>query len=652
MRRKPSYPSIPSAPLQKIELIDYSKGLNTFQANDILPENMWRLSNNARISSYGRYSTRLGTDFYSVPAGETANVSQVSVTGAGDSAFGLNTWLAQKFTASASGRLTKIDLNLKNTALGTGPIIIEIRADNAGSPSSTALASSSITGSLVLSSYSYLSARFIEAPVITNASSYWIIAYLQDDALYSYNWSSTTNASLAKSSTTQGTDWTALGYDLNYKTYISTNSPALGHFRAYKSDGTKKTLLAHGTNLYTINDSTGALTSIKAGLTAAGLYRFTMANGVTYYCNGQDGPRKWDFTTESANAGTTTVATNLILHKDQVFYLDKTNNTKIFFTDKTAYETFTATNFLYVPTPLSADPITAMEILNDNLVIWTRKTKWVLFGSDLTNFVLRKSTGLKGTYSQDQVKATRNHAYFISDVGVFRFNGASDELISEPITDEFNAIADKTTITTAISNNRFYMFYTPSGGGFNSKCLVYNINYGSWESIDLDTYIARCILWDGGTDSNEFIQASNLVGALYYAEKTSNTYNNLGKQLDFELSTKYEFFGSPASKKRVKRWYPRFAAQSNKFNIICAYDKDFNGTPTNILVDTVSAGSTWGSGYTWGSGKLWGASTLVSPRLSVSGRAKYIQFRIKRKGVNTPVEFYGHSLLYFVQRPR
>ena len=651
MRRSSSYPTIPSAPLQKMELLDYSKGLNTFEANDILPENVWRVANDARISTLGRYTTRKGLDFYSVPAGETADISQASTTGASDSVMAYNTMLAQKFTASSAGRLTKVELNINNTASGTGPMIIEIRSDAGGSPS-TILGTTSITDSSITSSYAYLGARFIEAPQVASGTPYWVVAYLQDDCINSYNWSSTTNATNAKSSINGGTSWGALGYDLNYKTYVSTDSAVLGAYRAYKSDGTKKTLMAHGTSLYSINDATGALTSIKSGLTVSGDYKFLTANDVIYYCNGVDGPRKWNFTTESANAGTTTVASNLILHKDQVFYVDKVNPTKIFFTDKTAYETFTSTNFFYVPTPQSADPISALAIVNDNLVIWTKKTKWVLFGSDLSNFVLRKSTGLKGTYTQDQVQTTRNHAYFISDVGVFRFNGATDELISEPITNEFKSIANKATITTALTDNRFYMFYTPSGGGYNSKCLVYNINYNTWESIDLNTYIGKSILWEGASDSLEFIQGSNLVGALYYANKDSNTYNNLGKPMEFELRTKYEFFGNPASKKRVKRWYPRFAAQTNSFNVKCSYDKDFNGTATDVPISTASLGSKWGGGDTWGGGKLWGSSVLVSPRLSISGRAKYIQLRIARKGVNNPVEFYGHSILYFVQRPR
>lgn len=648
--RSPSLPRVIPTPLQKMELLDYSKGINSFDANDVIQENYLRVATDARISTLGRYKTRQGCDFYSVPAGETVDVQRTSTTGASDSAITRTTWFAAKYTAGATGRLTKVDLNIKNNNSGTAPVVVAIYSNNAGAPG-TLLATSSVPAATPTSSYAYISVRFIEAPQVASASVYWIVCYNQDGGTNDYKWSNTTNATTSLTSTDSGVSWSATTYELNFKTYVSTDSATLGLYRAYKSDGTKTTLLAHGTSLYTVNDGTGALTAIKTGLTANGTYRFHMANDIVYYVNGVDAPRKYNFSTEASNAGTTTISSNLILHKDQMFYQDVSSPNRVYFSDKTAFETFTSTNFLYIPSPKNPDTISGWVVLNDNLYIFTKKTKWALYGSDLTNFVLRKSTGLKGSYSQEQIQFTRNHAYFVSDDGIYRFNGATDELISRDITDEFNSIANKSTITTGLANNRFYVFYTPSGGAQNSKCLVYNINYGSWESIDLNTYINYTNVWQGVGDTGQFLQASNLVGAAYYAETSTNTYNNLGKALTFELRTKYEFFENPSSKKRIKRWYPRFAATDDNHNVSCQYDKDFANSPSTILESTASSGALWGGGSLWGS-FTWGATALITPRISIPGRAKYIQFRLYRNGVNNPVEFYGHTLLYMTQRPR
>lgn len=646
-----SLPRVVPLPLDKMELLDYSKGINSYEANDVLPENNLRVANDARISTLGRYTTRKGNNFYSVPAGETLSTQQTSVTGASEQSITLTTQFGAKFSAGSNGRLSKVALNLRNTASGTGAIIVQIQSDSSGSPSGTVLASSSVPAASPTGSLAYIDVRFIEAPTVVSGTSYWIICYVQDDGTNDYKWSSTTNATTAKTSIDSGLTWSATTYDLNYKTYISTDSPTLGLYRAYKSDGTKKTLIAHGTTVYSISDVDGSLTTVKSGLTANGKYYFETGNDVVYYVNNQDAPRKWDFTTDSSNPGTTTISSNIILFKDQMMYMDKSAPNRIFFSDKTAFESFTSTNFLYVPSPKSADNLAAWGVLNDNLFIFTRRTKWALSGSDLSSFVLRRSTGLKGTYTQDSVQFTRNYCYFCSDDGIYRFNGATDELISKDITDEYAAITNKAGITTSLANNRFYVFYTPPGGAVNSKCLVYNINYGSWESIDQNQYINLSCVWNNANDNSELILASSVIGAAYYAEASSNTYNNLGKQLEFDIRTKYEFFENPASKKRVKRWYPRFAASAGAFNVSCQYDKDFANSPTTIPTSLASSGATWGGGSLWGA-FTWGASATVNPRISIPGRAKYIQLRIKRTAVNNPVDFYGHTLLYMTQRPR
>lgn len=659
--------------LLKQENLDYSKGYNSYLANDVVSPDQLVYATDTRISTLGRQKTRQGCDFYSVPAGETLNVQQTSVTGAGNQNVGLNSWLGAKFTTSAAGRLTKVELNLKNAASATGPIIIEIRADSSGTPSTTVLAQSSIPASTPTSSYAYLAARFIEAPLLANATAYWIVAYIQSDGTGNYSWSSTTNATTAKTSANSGVTWSASAFDLNYKTYLSTDSPTLGKFRAYKSDGTKVSLIAYKeaagtTAVATINDATGALTAIKTGLSASATrYDFAIANDTVQYVNGYDAPRKWDFTTEAALGGSPEVSGQLISHKSRMFFVSAVDPTKLFFSDIAAFETFTSTNFIYVPNPKSPDPIVKLAVLNDNLYVFTRTTKWVLMGSDLTNMVLRKVPGTKGTKSPHSVVVTRNHVYFTSDDGMYRFNGSTDELLSQAITSDYLASANKTSMAGAIYNGRYYVWYTPSGGAQNSECWVYNIDHGSvgggevgafnggydsMESKDTGAYINGAMVWDGPADSGQFLQASSVVGALYYGEASSNTFNNLGKNLNWEIRTKYDHFGNPGSAKRVKRWYPRFNAQTGNYSVFCQYDKDFLGSPTTAYVPTQGAGFILGSATpTLGNFTL-GISRLIDPKLSIPGASHYVQRRYVRAGVSMPVEYLGDSLYYFLRRPR
>lgn len=271
-RQSSTVPSI-SSRSKGFELNDYSLGFNSFISNDKMPvkdggSNMWRLAQDGRIPTLGEYETRKGFDFHSVAVGEALDDSQTSTTGATDVSFNNVTRIAQQFITAEPGRLPRIDLNLKNDASATGTITVEIWSDSSGSPS-VRLARSSIAGSALTSSYSYHEVRFAEAPELADSTAYWIIVYTQAEASGSYKWSSTTTNTDSLTSTNSGTSYTANAYALNFKQYVATDGACKGLYRAYKSDGTKVTLIAHGTTLYKVNDVTGALTAIKTGLSAS-----------------------------------------------------------------------------------------------------------------------------------------------------------------------------------------------------------------------------------------------------------------------------------------------------------------------------------------------------------------------------------------------
>ena len=93
-------------------------------------------------------------------------------------------------------------------------------------------------------------------------------------------------------------------------------------------------------------------------------------------------------------------------------------------------------------------------------------------------------------------------------------------------------------------NNRLYIFYTPAGELYNSRCLVRHLGNDVWESIDTKTFV--------GTSYTRFDQqdimtiGSNRVGMLMVQEKPSNTYANMGEPLDWELRTHYNAYDTPA----------------------------------------------------------------------------------------------------------
>lgn len=642
-----------------VEMNDYSLGMNSFLSNDSFPmknggTNMWRLAQNARIPTLGDYETRKGFDYHSDAAGVTQDDAQTSTTGAADKGFNGVTRYAQKFTAATGGRCTKVAVNLKNSASATGTIIVEIWSDSSGAPSEM-LARSSVSGSDPTSSYAYYTARFAEAPTIASSTDYWIIVYTQSTGTGSYYWSSTTTGTDALVSTDSGTTWSSTSYAMNFKQYYATTGGGIGLHRAYKTDGTSKTLFVQGTVLYSVDDTTGALTTVKSGLSSSATnYRFVTVNDIVYYVNEYDGLRKWDFTTESQVS--TTNYSNICEHKGMLFLVTTDDKNKVVFSNFADYETFTSTDFIYVPSPKTGDPTTALVSLNGYLLIFTRYKKYILSGQDNATYDLEEAPDKKGTYSQETVAHDKNFVYYLSDDGVYRSNGSEAQIMSEGAYQDVIDLPHKADVCMAINKGRLYLWHHANGGVHNDACYVWNLNFGNGqtdciESHDTGAYVSRAVT--AFNDNDDLIVASSLVGQVFYQELSTNDNTNLGGDIDFLLQTHYMTFDKPGSLKEIRYWNPRFNAQSGNYTVDCQYAYDLRDNWTTQSSPNVQgAGSTWGGGDTWGSTATWGTTAETQIQLYVPGEYRRTALRYKHYATRQPVGFLGHTLTAQVRRMR
>lgn len=648
-RQKRPIPSIGS-PQDTYELNDYSKGMDNFVSNDKFPlvnggVNMWRLAQDARIPTLGEYETRKGFDYYSDSAGLTQDQTITSTTGAADKSFNTVTRLAQKWTAGTSGSLVKLEVNLKNAASATGTVIVEHWTDVSGSPG-VLVARSSIASSSLTGSYAYYTARFAEAPTVTATTVYWIVVYVQSVASGSYSWSSTTSATTAKVSANSGTTWSTTSYALNFKQHYATTGGGIGLHRAYKSDGTSKTIFLRGTTLYAVDDVTGALTTIKSGLTAsASTYRFVTVNDIVYYVNGYDGYRKWDFTTESQVNSSNYV--NLVLHKGLMFLNDATDTNKWVFSNFAEYEVFTSTDFIYVPSPKTGDPSAASLSLNGCLLIWTRNNKYILSGDDNATFQLDDAPDQKGTYTQETVTADKNFTYYLSDDGVYRSNGSEAQLLSKHIYEAVRTMTGKEKACLVVNKGRLYMWYPSEGSAVNDCCYVWNLNYGDGdvvESHDTDAFVSRA--FTAYNDEDKLIVLSSKIGQIYWQELESNDYTNLGGDINYELDTHYITYSRPAAKSETRYWEPRFSATSGDYTVTCQYATDLaDNAQSQGFLSLQGAGYIWGAASTiWGL-FTWGTSSEVQGSLNVPGEYRRVQLRYKHHATRQPVNFIGQTLI-------
>lgn len=620
--------------------IEFGADDSTVAVNDIFYVDAVLLEASASVGDYFDGST---TDTATIDYAWTGTAHASTSTTSVAQTINTGTWLAKKITAGASGRLTKADLRLKTGTSPTQHIIVAFYSDSSGSPG-TLQATSSILSSSVTSSYTYISARFIEAPVVASGTAYWIVAYMQMGGSGSYNWSSTTAASTAKTSSNQGGTWSSTSYDLNAKTYVSTNSPQLGGFRYTPSNATAKTILAHGTNIYTVSEVDGTTTSIKSGLSSSAIeYNFAQSNDILYYVNGQDAPRQWDGTTEQAVTNAPVTSKYITFHKNRMWLVDITNPTKVWFSDLGTYTSWTSTNFIFAPAPKSGDPITGISVFQDNLVVFTRKTKYVLFGDDPGNFVLRQSSGKKGTINQAVIAADPNYIYFLADDGIYRYNGSSDELMSDPVQTEIDNIADKSKCAAVVHNNYYRLYYPKTGSTTNDSCLIWDSLNRFWLR-DSNTFIDRPFVGE----TNTLYEGSSRVGAIYRADQA---YSDLGKPIDFVYWTKY--FGDGLHKIFLRRVIPSIRLQTQPYSLNMYIDIDQRGNiPLQYQIAAQASGSEWGDGHTWTTGTTttWGSATVSTPAVAQGSEGYWHQIRYEQEGVDTPVEILSYILQFRSRR--
>lgn len=648
--RRAPVPSISTAKAQT-NPIDYKKGWYSGVPNDLQPDNTLRYVTDMRFDGIGKYKTRKGNDEYSVPIGEAVNVQVTSTTGASDAGFSTSTWIAEKLTATATGPLTKVDVNIKNSASATGTPIIAVYDDDSGSPG-TLLATSSIVLSDITNSYAYLSARFIEGPTITNTEDYWVVTYLQTSGTGTMYVSSTTNSTNAKTSSDMGQSWSAAAYSLNIKLYTATAGGVKGLRRIYRPSGQGTTFFAHGTTLYSVNDSTGATTSVDTSLSSGVVeVRFEYVNDVLYYTDGIGKPRKWDFSSAASVTTAPGNASNVMEHVGLLFYFDADDPTKVFFTNFADYETFTSTDFIYVPAPKKSDHLKAMAKLNGVLYFFTRRNKHMLLGQDNATFRLDEAYAQKGTFSQESVVFDENYIYFASDDGIYRFNGTSEKNIAEGIIDDYTAILTKDDIHLQLFNNRLYIWYRPNGQADVTECFVYNTLYDVWEGRDLNTHISKSHARHDTTGL--FLQASNKYGAVFYGELPTNDYNNLGKKIEAEVRTTYDHFGTPQQVKRITYWRPIIESVSGSYSMQAGFAANQSEDVNYVDVAIQSTGYTYDDASSLYDSATYASSSFgTDMTLNIYGSAYRWQRRYKHHAVSEPFIFAGEVLTVETQRLR
>lgn len=653
-------PRVPTPRSPKNHVILEYSGLDALNPHDLVDKGRSPFAHDFRIydsnseSRKVQVTTRKGAGIYTTTLGEAANVSNTSTSGASlTSVDPLLNWRAVKFTPSSTGRLTKIELNIKRNT-GFAPLIVEIYDEDWNK-----IADSSIPEDVIPDTVAYRPAYFIEAPNVTSGNDYYIVTHTQDDGYGEYQLSTNTASNIAFESNSGVAGMTAVDYAINFKTYIASELVEKGLYRFNQANGVNTTVVVfqNDTNdvLYKVDDLTGTFVAVDSTLNKlAKEYSFAVMDGKLFYVNGYDQLRAWDGTTvETITDTELPILKHIQVYKDRLWGVSAEEDNKIVFSEVPGnpsnypanqqwYYQWLSTSFMYQPAPKVADPIMALVPYQNVLKVITTGQKIDISGFDYTSFTASQNPDTKGAISSS-IATDGSFIYHVGKEGIIRHNGTSGVNIATAIQPLFDDIPDKSKIKLAYWKNTLRVY---CGQSYNNEILIYDITRNEWMR-DTDTWAKRGVAFNDADDEGQLIESSSIVPRLMYAE---TGYSGLGKPIDFVYWTKYESLGVPAQKKRILKFFPLFEPSDREFVIDVEMDKDMRNTPVKNQIKMTTAGAMWG-GFDWGDGTAWGSQTaFIAPKLRFPGYAYYYQIRISRRAVNNQVKFYGTQYSYKLRR--
>lgn len=655
---------VPTGRVAKSNTIFDFRGLDYTNPYDLIQKGRTPFAKNFRLydeddsSRRVAISTRKGSAGYTEVLNEAADASNVVTTGAANKPVDkLLEWKAMPFTATTTGHLSKVELNVRK-GNGQSALIVEVWTDDGAGLPGTKLTDSSILPSAIDATYGYKAAHFVDSPAITSGQKYWIVAYIQDDGAGAYEWASNTASALAKTSNSGASGFTATSYSLNFKAYTAANTVEKGGFRFNQEGGTNRTMVVYGTTLYAVDDNDGTFEEVQTGLsTDASEYSWTIADGKLFWVNGYDDLKAWDGTTVETITDTELPILSMItFHRDRLIGVVAAEPNKLVFSeapgnpsdlpaDEQWYYAWLSIGFIYVPAPKVADPIMAIVSFQDVLKIVTTNSKYDLYGYDPDSYTLRQSTGKKGAISKS-ILADESFLYFVGNDGFYRHNGSSDELISDLIQPVFENIAFPENINIAKWKRQIRFYFGANGSANNTDCLLFHTVYEEWQH-DTEVFAKRGIVFTDADDDGRLVETSSIIPQITRAEVD---YNNFGRAIDFAYWTRYDSLGMPAQRKRLLKYFPLFEPVGRAFTINVDMDKDRSNVPVHNQVTLTVTGALWGA-FEWGDGTVWGDTTKFKPqKLRYPGYAYYWQMRISRRAISNPVMFFGVQYSYKAKR--
>ena len=304
---------------------------------------------------------------------------------------------------------------------------------------------------------------------------------------------------------------------------------------------TRYVVVTDGTTVYWLNgaswtDITGAVVMSPSADT---LVSYLQMNNLLIGYDGKNAPYQWNGAAASISllAGSPPVGNIGIVWQNRVWFAGaNTARTRAYYSDAGDPETYGASSYIDVPSPYDGDEITGFSVLYGNLVVFKRRSIYIIQGDAPSNFTVSATNSSVGCVSPYSIVNVENLIYFVSDKGLYAMNLSNTKQVCYKVEPRYNA-AVTNQLSGSLTRNRLQALHyryrneiwvaadtTAAGQDQHNRCLAHNYNVVDKKGDPAVSEYRRYGELLVTVNSNDRIDFTENGGAEVTAQLTAGTY--------------------------------------------------------------------------------------------------------------------------------
>lgn len=317
-----------------------------------------------------------------------------------------------------------------------------------------------------------------------------------------------------------------------------------------------------------------------------------------------------------------------------------------------AYEAVPPTNFLDIDSA-DGDVVTGWALAQDFAIIFKRRSMFMLSHDKENNPVVRPLHSGVGAVSDRAVASLDGMVFFLSDAGLFMFDGSSVQPLSDQLTDLFAQVPPagfKDAFAWADSVERKVYFSLQGGpGNINNEVWVVHVDRLRGQGASFFTRLKGFELQSAIQYKSEVYVGFRRTdsGASKYDIGQWGSSDMIGGEDDYEgsIDTRWMTLGDPTATKVFKRLDVVYEqTTSASMTVSWALDWDDRSEAGSTTMSMADPDATlWNDGV-WDVARQWDGARLRTKRLDLSdAQGNCIRFRLS---LADPWKVVGFRLTY------